>query len=156
MSFLEKMTTKFNQKKYCKLRTRKNEPLSNISQKQPWVTKEVVETTVSTPIASDPKAAFPAVFIEGITPCPKKARGSDKGKSKMDSNVWDNVATVMGRAHNIVTLDELKGLSIVPSHELVSHHVHKLVQIRPLPELALISVFFISQNSFYFIFFIYL
>lgn len=114
------MTTKFNQKKYCKLRTRKNKPLSSISQKQPL-------STVSTPIASDPKAAFLAVFIEGITPCPKKARGSDKGKNKMDSNIWDNVATVMGRAHNIVTPDELKGLSVVPSHELVSHHVHKLV-----------------------------
>ena len=39
------------------------------------------------------------------------------------------------RAHEVVTLEEMKEISEVPSHEMVSHHVHKLVQvisIRPL------------------------
>ena len=32
----------------------------------------------------------------------------------------------MGRAYNVITNDELKGLSFIPSHELVSWHIHKL------------------------------
>lgn len=121
------MTTKFNQEMYAKLRARKNEPLSSISQKLPQVTKEVIETMASALIASNPKAASLAISLKEITPRPKKAGGSDKRKNHMDFNVWDDIATAMGRAHNIVTLDELKSLSAIPSHKLVSRHVHKLV-----------------------------
>lgn len=56
-------------------------------------------------------------------------RASDKGKSKANSNVWDDAAIALGRAHNVITADELKGLSAIPSHELVNHHIHKLVQV---------------------------
>ena len=35
----------------------------------------------------------------------------------------------MGHAHNMVTNNELKGLSSIPSHKLVSRHIHKLVQV---------------------------
>ena len=33
----------------------------------------------------------------------------------------------MGKAHNIVTPEVLKDLNSVPSYELVSHYIHKLV-----------------------------
>jgi len=89
--------------------------------------KEVVETTTSTPITSDPKAASPTVSIKEITPCPKRTHTNDKGKSKADSNVWDDAATTLGRAHNVITSDEQNSLSAVPSHELVNRHIHKLV-----------------------------
>jgi len=36
----------------------------------------------------------------------------------------------LGRAHNVISDDELKVLSFVPSHELVSRHVHKLLHVR--------------------------
>lgn len=72
--------------------------------------KEVVETTASTLVASEPKAASLVVSIEEITPRPNKMRASDKGKSKANSNVWDDVATALGRAHNVIIADELKGL----------------------------------------------
>lgn len=88
-----------------------------------------METTASTPIASDAKAASPTASIEEITPCPKGARGSDKVKSKVDSSVWDDAATAMGRAHNVIALEELKDGIDVPSHELVSRHIHKLIQV---------------------------
>ena len=52
--------------------------------------KEVVETTVSTLVTFEPKAASPAVAVEDITPCPKRTHASDKGKSKADWNVWDD------------------------------------------------------------------
>nr|POF19554.1 hypothetical protein CFP56_48328 [Quercus suber] len=44
-------------------------------------------------------------------------------------NVWDDLATVLGRAQNVITSDELKGLSSILSHELVSQHIHKLAQV---------------------------
>ena len=35
----------------------------------------------------------------------------------------------LGRAHNVITSDELKGLSEIPSHEWVNRQIHKLVQV---------------------------
>nr|POE61489.1 hypothetical protein CFP56_46519 [Quercus suber] len=52
-----------------------------------------------------------------------------KGKSKIGQSVWDDPATALGCAHNVITNDELKSLSSIPSHELVSQHIHKLVQV---------------------------
>nr|POE95045.1 hypothetical protein CFP56_15113 [Quercus suber] len=40
-----------------------------------------------------------------------------------------DLATALGRAHNVISDERLKPLSSVPSHELVSHHVHKLVHV---------------------------
>ena len=85
--FVAMMMTKFNQEMYARLRARKNELLSIIGQKRPRMTKEVIETTVSTPVDSKPKTACPAISIEVITPHPKRTRGSDKGKSKADSSI---------------------------------------------------------------------
>ena len=141
ISCFAKMTTKFNQEMYAKLRARKNEPLSSIDQKPLRVTKEVVETTTSTPIASNPKTYPPSISFKEITPRPKRTRDNDKGKSKIDSNVWDDATTAIGRAHNIITPGELKSLSVVLSHELVSHHVHELIQVLFCPNL------FLSQSS---------
>ena len=52
-----------------------------------------------------------------------------KGKAKVSKSVWEDPATALGRAQNVITDDELKGLLSIPSHELVSHHIHKLVQV---------------------------
>ena len=123
------MTTKFNQELYAKLRAKKNELLSSLTEKCPRAVKEVLETIASTPVASDPKATSPITSIEEITSRPKRACGSNKGKNKVDSSVWDNAATAMGRAHNVITPKELKDLNVVPFHELVSRHIHKLVQV---------------------------
>lgn len=64
------------------------------------MTKEVVKTTTSTLIALDPEAASLVVSIEEIGPRPKRARSSNKGKSKANSSIWDDVAIALGRAHN--------------------------------------------------------
>ena len=133
--------TKYNQELYAKLRAKKNEPLSSLGQKCPRVAKEVVETTASTPITSNPKATSPAAFFEEITPRPKKACVGDKGKIKIDSGVWDDAATAIGRAHNVITAEELKSLSAVPSHELMNRHIHKLIQVHSCLNFVL-KVFF--------------
>nr|POE96261.1 hypothetical protein CFP56_54046 [Quercus suber] len=43
-----------------------------------------------------------------------------KGNSKIGTSVWDDPATALGQAHNIIMDDELKGLTSIPSHELVT------------------------------------
>ena len=50
-----------------------------------------------------------------------------RGKAKVGKSVWDDPATALGRSHNVVIDDELKGLSSIHSHELVIPHIHKLV-----------------------------
>ncbi|XP_075660114.1 uncharacterized protein LOC142629949 isoform X2 [Castanea sativa] len=52
-----------------------------------------------------------------------------KGKSKIRKSVWEEPATALGQAHNVIVNEELKGLASIPSHELVSRHIHKLVQV---------------------------
>ena len=128
-----------NQEMYAKLRARK----------RLRVMEEVVETTVSTLVTSEPKAASPVVSIEEITPCQKRTRASDKGKSKADSNVWDDAVIALGRAHNVITFDKLKGLSAVPSHKLVNHHIHKLVQVMVGSHLSFLK-FYLCFSSIFF------
>ena len=52
-----------------------------------------------------------------------------KGKGKVGKSVWEDPTIALRQAHNINPNDELKGLSSTPSHNLVSYHIHKLVQI---------------------------
>nr|POF27250.1 hypothetical protein CFP56_12592 [Quercus suber] len=70
-----------------------------------------------------------------------------RGKSKIGMNVWDNPATALGRAHNVITTDELKNLSSIPSHELVSCHIHKLVQVKELTESLHVEKAFVIQKD---------
>ena len=67
----------------------------------------------------------PAVSIEELSSPPQ----TQKGKEKKGESVWTNLATTLGRDHNVIFDDKLKALSSVPSHELVSRHIHKLVQL---------------------------
>lgn len=127
---VSEMTTKFNQEMYAWMKAKQNEPLSSISQKRPRASvKEVVETTLSVLALLETRVASLAFSLEEITPCLKRTRNGDNGKSKVDASVWDNVSTALGKAHNIITADELKGLSAVPFHELVNRHIHKLIQV---------------------------
>ena len=52
-----------------------------------------------------------------------------KWKAKVGKSIWDEPATTPVRAHNVIIDDNLKGLSSVFSHKLVSRHIHKLVQV---------------------------
>ena len=52
-----------------------------------------------------------------------------KGKGKVGKSVWEDSAIAVGQSHNVITDEELRGLSTVPFHELVSRHIHKLVQV---------------------------
>ena len=73
----------------------------------------------------------PTLSIEVTDLTPPITRSKRKGK--IGKSIWDDPATALGRAHNMITNEELKGLSSVSSHELVSCHIHKLVQVWVFP-----------------------
>ena len=83
----------------------------------------------STPALNEGWVASPALFVEEITPRHKKRKMSKKGKKKVGANVWADIETALALANEIVTSEELKEISGVPSHDMVNCHVHKLVQV---------------------------
>ena len=120
--------------KYACIKGMKNEPLSHLvadlkkrklsDEKGDTVVLLSVQITLSSPTLSLEVTAFtpPTTLL--------------KGKGKVGKRIWDDPATALGRAHNVVTDDELKSLTSLPSHELVSRHIHKLVQVYSFPSIA--------------------
>ena len=134
------MTTKFNNDMYAKMRAKKDEPLSNIGKKAVRITgrgSPAVPAALVTPVASGAKTtrtASPSTSIEEHpTPASKRPRLSSKEKEKVDSctsTIWSNERLAMDRAHGVITTDDLKVFSGVPSNTVASCHVHRLVQVR--------------------------
>ena len=55
---------------------------------------------------------------------------ADKGKEKADSyssSVWDDARLVVERVNEIITTEDLKVFFGMPSNEVVTCHVHKLI-----------------------------
>ena len=52
-----------------------------------------------------------------------------KGKGQVGKSFWDDPAIALGGTPNVVIDNELRGLLSIPSHELVSCHIHKMVQV---------------------------
>ena len=75
------------------------------------------------------RVASPALFVEEITTRHKKRKMSKKGKKKVGANVWADIEMALALANEIVTFEELKEIFGVPSHDMVNHHVHKLIQV---------------------------
>ena len=130
------MTTKFNKDMYAKIKGKKNEPLSTIGQRSLRIIdkekeKETVERVSSTPAPDldGGQVASPSVSIEEVVRPSKKRKTRDKGKQKVGFSVWEDAGVAMDRANELLTPGEMKEISSVPSHEMVSHHVHKLVQV---------------------------
>ena len=77
----------------------------------------------------DGQAASPGVSVEEVA-CPlKKQKVGSKGKEKVGSSVWSNAEAAMDYANELLTPGEMKEISSIPSHQMVSRHVHKLVQV---------------------------
>ena len=83
---------------------------------------------LSTPALDEGWAASPAISIK-VVPAPKRRKIGDKGKEKVGSSVQADAGVAMARANELLTPEEVKEISCVPSHEMVSQHVHKLVQV---------------------------
>ena len=120
------MATRYSKYKYARIKNLKNEPLAHLtsdSKKRKLSDKKA--NTSALPLVHT--APSPTLSLEVTTATPPLTRG--RGKSKVGMSVWDNPATTLGCVHNVITNDELKGLSSIPFHELISRHIHKLVQV---------------------------
>ena len=121
---LAEMTTKFNKDMYAKMRSKKDEPLSNIGTKRVRVTGKgpsVIPVTSATLIVSAVKmvrTASPATLVEEIsTLSSKRLRVSGREREKTDSHpstVWSDGGLAMDRAHEVVMAEDLKVLNGVP------------------------------------------
>ena len=134
------MTTKFNKDTYTKMRAKKDEPLSNIGKKAVRIMgrgSPAVPDTSVTPVVSRAetmRTASPSTSIEKLqTPASKRPRLSSKDKEKVDSRtstIWSDERLAVDRAHGVITTNDLKVFSEVPSNIVASRHVHKLIQVR--------------------------
>ena len=134
------MTTKFNKDMYAKMRAKKDQPLSNIGKKAVRIMgrgSPAVLVTSVTPVVSGAettRTASPSTSLEEFpTPTSKRPRLSSKDKEKVDSRtstIWSDERLAVVRAHGVITADDLKVFSGVPSNTVASHHVHRLVQVR--------------------------
>ena len=75
------------------------------------------------------QAASPGVSVEEVARPLKKQKVGSKGKEKIGSSVWSDAEAAMDHANELLTHGEMKEISSIPSHEMVSCHVHKLVQV---------------------------
>lgn len=91
--------------------------------------KRVTEKSSSTSTLDEGRVASPGLSVEEITPRAKKRKTGDKGKEKVGASVWADARTTFARANEVVTPKELKEISGIPSHEMVSRHIQKLIQI---------------------------
>ena len=116
------------------MKAKKNEPFSSIGQQRLRVVenekdKEAAEKGSSTPILDEGHAASPGVSIEEVVPLAKKRKMGSKRKEKVGPNIWADAGMALARANEVFTPKEMKEILDMPSHEMVSHHVHKLVQV---------------------------
>ena len=148
------MTTKFNKDMYVKMRSKKDESLSNIGKKTVRVTGKGPSVNPSasvTPIGiKTTRTASPATSVEEIpSPTIKRPRLSDREKEKSgsrSSTIWDDKGLAVDRAHEVATVEDLKIFSGVPVSKVASRHIHKLIQVKcscnPLPYLFFFFFFF--------------
>ena len=146
------MMTMFNQEFYAQIKAKKNKPLSSIVQRRLQVVekekeKEVTKKGSSTLALDEGHVTSLALSIKEITPHTKKRKLGDKGKDKVGASVWADAKTTLAQANEVVLLEELKEILSVPSHEMVNHHIHKLVQVIFF---FFLSFFFFSFFSFFF------
>ena len=77
----------------------------------------------------DGQEASPGVSVEKVARPLKKQKVGSKEKEKVGSSVWSDAEAAVDCAHELFTPVEMKEISSTPSHEMVSRHVHKLVQV---------------------------
>ena len=134
------MTTKFNKDMYAKMRSKKDEPLSNIGKKGVRITGKglsVTPVTSATLIVSGVetiRTASLTTLVEEIpTPSSKRPRLSDKEKEKADSRssiVCDNEGLAVERENRVVIAEDLKVFAEVSLNVIANQHVHKIVQVK--------------------------
>ena len=128
------------------MRSKKNEPLSNLRNRTMRVVEKEVSVTPVVPGTERMWTASLATSVEEIIAIWKKPHVVDKGKEKVDSrssSVWDDARSAVARAYEVITAKDLKVFSGTPPDEVASHHIHKLVQVMYLCNFILSFLFFL-------------
>nr|POF24356.1 hypothetical protein CFP56_27552 [Quercus suber] len=67
---------------------------------------------------------------DNVVEKPKAVLPSSGGlKRKTVADFWTDVESVLGKAHEVISIDELKPLTSKPSNELMSSYIHKVMQV---------------------------
>lgn len=129
LSFAE-MATRQSKDKYARLRSIKSEPLSSLAldakrrkfgegKFEGPIPLALFQASISLTPTSEVVVVLPSLAVALLVTL-------SKGKGKVGKSVWEDLANVVGQAHNVITDKELRGFSVAPSHELISRHIHKL------------------------------
>ena len=125
-----KMTKKFDQGMYAKMRAKKNDPLSSLEKRTVRVMEKRDSVTSPAFVTEPSRIASPTKSVEEITPLRKKRCVDDKGKDKADSHsssVFDDASLALARVQATFTAEELRVFSRMSSNEIMGRHIHKLV-----------------------------
>ncbi|KAK9984949.1 hypothetical protein SO802_034474 [Lithocarpus litseifolius] len=131
----KRMTTKFNQSMYARIRTKKNEPLSNLGTKAVKVMDKGTSVTPATPVTlgiETARMASSATSVEEIPPLRKR-------------HIWDDAGVAEARVRETFSDEDMKVFSGVTPNELASRHLHKLVQV--LRESLHLTSEFLTQEA---------
>ena len=129
LSFAE-MATRQSKDKYARLRSIKSESLSSLAldakrrkfgegKFEGPIPLALFQASISLTPTSEVVVVLPSLAVALLVTL-------SKGKGKVGKSVWEDLANVVGQAHNVITDKELRGFSVAPSHELISRHIHKL------------------------------
>ena len=109
------------------MKSLKNEPLSQLALGLKKHKLDEGKDETPTPLSLVGTLSSPTPSLEMMTFTPPITHS--KGKGKVGKRVWEDLAVALGQAYNVITDDELRGLLSILSHELVSHHIYKFVQV---------------------------
>ncbi|KAK9998111.1 hypothetical protein SO802_017714 [Lithocarpus litseifolius] len=126
----KRMTTKFNQGMYARMRAKKNEPLSNLGAKAVKVMDKGTSVIPATPVTSATgvtMTASPSTSVEEI-PLPRKRQRSDKVASG-SSSIWDEAGVAVARVRETFSDEDMNVFLGLTPNELTGRHLHKLVQV---------------------------
>ena len=143
--WLAEMATRYNKEKYVHIRGLKNESLSNLAvdSKKRKLGEEKSETAILPSILIAPSSPTPSLKVTAFTPPTTRS----KGKCKVGRSVWDDPATALGCAHNVIIDNELNSLLSIPSQELVNQYIHKLVQVCPFFFFSILLYLFVYVHA---------
>ena len=105
----------------------KNKPLSQLTPRSMKRKLDKGKDETPAPLSLFGTLFSPTPSLKMMTSTPPTTHSN--GKGKVGKSACEDPSMVLGRAHNVITNDELRGLLSIPSHELVSRYIHKLVRV---------------------------
>ena len=128
------MMTRFSKTKLTEAQEKKakgglsNGFLSRKRQRENELSKDNVVVTSSMAKFQDHRMALPTSSLELIV----SFRGDSKAKAMskvLIASFWEDAGTTMQKAHDAISVEDLEPLMGKPPSDLMSSHIHKLMQV---------------------------